>query len=443
MMKKNRKLMAWLLSFAMIVGCFANVGVVKAEENEDGIVIYVAKGNSVENVKVGDGEEETPTPTITPSATPTATPTITPSATPTATPTITPSATPTATPTITPSATPTATPTITPSATPTATPTPKTYPIEYELDGGKFRSDDVVPTVYKEGENVEIPVPEKVNSIFEGWKLADGTVFSSFAQSTGKVKLFAQWKTVNLTLTADNTLFSVDLNGKIVLSAKGAEGISGKYVWKKNGIEIKETAEKNITISVSKAEKATYSCEFVTLNGTIISIASVVVVSYIKEHTIIRGKTIGIKEIFGSNKDSVKFETIKKKDKRYKYISISQKGVIKVKKYFKGSKKISVTVGGKKIELTIKAKLPKPTLNIKVKKRRTIVAKIGNVKGAKKVDLQFYSAKKKCYVTPPFFKKYFKKMGGRFTNPTKLKKMKYRVCAVYEGHKVYSKSYTR
>ena len=65
----------------------------------------------------------TNTPTATPSNTPTATPTNTPTATPTNTPTATPTNTPTATPTNTPTATPTNTPTATPTSTPTATPT--------------------------------------------------------------------------------------------------------------------------------------------------------------------------------------------------------------------------------------------------------------------------------------------------------------------------------
>ena len=51
MMKKNRKLMAWLLSFAMIVGCFANVGVVKAEEGGENNEIT---GVSFKNIEATD-----------------------------------------------------------------------------------------------------------------------------------------------------------------------------------------------------------------------------------------------------------------------------------------------------------------------------------------------------------------------------------------------------
>lgn len=305
------------------------------------------------------------------------------------------------------------------------------------------------PVIYMEGDGTVLPIPKKTGYIFEKWiDKNTNKEFSMTNQTTGNLELVASWLEVSLTLKADNKdPLGLSKEGKsksTTITVEGAPNRSGVYVWYKEGIKIKETTEAYIELKISQAEKAEYRCIFIdSVTKAEISSTGISILSYIKEHTIIRGKTIGIKEIFGSNKDSVKFETIKKKDKRYKYISISKNGVIKVKKYFKGSKKISVTVGDKKVKLTIKAKLPKPTLNIKVKKRRTIVAKIGNVSGAKKVDLQIYSLKRKAYITPPFLKKYFKKKGGRFTNPTKLKKMKYRVCAVYEGHKVYSKSYTR
>jgi hypothetical protein len=73
------------------------------------------------------GQDETPTPTITPTETPTQPPTITPTETPTETPTITPTETATETPTLPPTETPTEGPTSTLTETPTGTletPTP-------------------------------------------------------------------------------------------------------------------------------------------------------------------------------------------------------------------------------------------------------------------------------------------------------------------------------
>ena len=81
------------------------------------------KGYVSRSVRMTVTGEDLALPTATPTVPPSATPTAIPSATPTVTPSATPTAIPSATPTVTPSATPTAIPSATPTASPSTTPT--------------------------------------------------------------------------------------------------------------------------------------------------------------------------------------------------------------------------------------------------------------------------------------------------------------------------------
>lgn len=147
------------------------------------------------------------------------------------------------------------------------------------------------------------------------------------------------------------------------------------------------------------------------------------------------GQSINVKKEFGKKCKITGWK------KHASYITVnSKKGTIRIEKYKKQTMKINISVGKKKWILGIKVKRPK--LKITIKNRRTISAKFSNVGKAQRVILQFKRPKKKKYVSPPFYKKYFKKKGGKFRNPTKLPKLSYRLCVIYGKKKSYSKSHT-
>ncbi len=70
-----------------------------------------------------------------------------------------------------------------------------TYTITYVLNGGTLASD--APTIYKEGETINLKNPTKSNATFDGWYLNSDftgervTVISN--QTTGNITLYAKW----------------------------------------------------------------------------------------------------------------------------------------------------------------------------------------------------------------------------------------------------------
>lgn len=149
------------------------------------------------------------------------------------------------------------------------------------------------------------------------------------------------------------------------------------------------------------------------------------------------GQSINVKKEYGKKSEISDWSKYKK------YISVNKKkGTIRIEKYKKGEIKVGVSVGKKKKVLSIKIKRPKVKIMIG-KGRKTVKATFSNVGKAKKVILQFYSTKKKKYVAPSFFSKCFKRKGGKFRNPTKMGKIKYRLCVIYNKKKSYSKPITK
>lgn len=149
------------------------------------------------------------------------------------------------------------------------------------------------------------------------------------------------------------------------------------------------------------------------------------------------GQSINVKKEYGKKSEISDWSKYKK------YISVNKKkGTIQIEKYKKGEIKVGVSVGKRKQVLSIKIKRPKAKITIS-KDRKTVKATFSNVGKAKKVILQFYSKKKKKYVAPTFFSKCFKKKGGKYRDPTKLGKIKYRLCVIYNKKKSYSKPVTK
>lgn len=184
----------------------------------------------------------------------------------------------------------------------------------------------------------------------------------------------------------------------------------------------------------------------------------VTVIGYKKNISITLGEKATTADIFGTGFDSSSIKnctvvngynnsTIKKTApkayKKYhklnykKYISVSKKYAVTVKKYCeKGQLKVKSS-SGQSFQIQVTVKLPKPKMVLKLSKNKKILTgyyKKNTVKNAAYMKIQFMSVKQKKYISWSSFSNKFRdpKKTGKFVNATKLKIKKYRVRAVYK-----------
>ncbi len=101
------------------------------------------------------------------------------------------------------------------------------YPIEYDLDGGKFCIDP--PETYKSGNKIDLPYPIKDDSAFAGWYTdEDRTVYfdGNTTNLEGDLKLYARWAPSSIGLTI---WFDVEGDCNRGLSSYNMVGLRATY----------------------------------------------------------------------------------------------------------------------------------------------------------------------------------------------------------------------
>ena len=191
---------------------------------------------------------------------------------------------------------------------------------------------------------------------------------------------------------------------ELQITVENADKANLEYQWYCDGKKVDGNSDK-FTVKLKKKGTLIYTCDIYNkvTKETKKEAGSWKVTGYKEKVSITIKKTKKIKDILGKN---VSLSEIKVPKSVKKALTVNvKKGTIKMKKYCKNAKVTLVTKDGQSISITVTTAYPKPVLKVKKGALKTYTTgtyrsfsfKKYNIKGAKKVVLQYSKNKKKGY----------------------------------------------
>lgn len=191
---------------------------------------------------------------------------------------------------------------------------------------------------------------------------------------------------------------------ELQITVENADKANLEYQWYCDGKKVDGNSDKFI-VKLKKKGTVIYTCDIYNkvTKETKKEAGSWKVTGYKEKVSITIKKTKKIKDILGKN---VSLSEIKVPKSAKKALTVNvKKGTIKMKKYCKNAKVTLVTKDGQNISITVTTAYPKPVLKVKKGALKTYTTgtyrsfsfKKYNIKGAKKVVLQYSKNKKKGY----------------------------------------------
>lgn len=191
---------------------------------------------------------------------------------------------------------------------------------------------------------------------------------------------------------------------ELQITVENADKANLEYQWYCDGKKVDGNSDK-FTVKLKKKGTVIYTCDIYNkvTKETKKEAGSWKVTGYNEKVSITIKKTKKIKDILGKN---VSLSEIKVPKSAKKALTVNvKKGTIKMKKYCKNAKVTLVTKDGQSISITVTTAYPKPILKVKKGALKTYTTgtyrsfsfKKYNIKGAKKVVLQYSKNKKKGY----------------------------------------------
>lgn len=191
---------------------------------------------------------------------------------------------------------------------------------------------------------------------------------------------------------------------ELQITVENADKANLEYQWYCDGKKVDGNSDKFI-VKLKKKGTVIYTCDIYNkvTKETKKEAGSWKVTGYKEKVSITIKKTKKINDILGKN---VSLSEIKVPKSVKKALTVNvKKGTIKMKKYCKNAKVTLVTKDGQSISITVTTAYPKPVLKVKKGALKTYTTgtyrsfsfKKYNIKGAKKVVLQYSKNKKKGY----------------------------------------------